>query len=1393
MQDLTLNMELALRMQTAADQTSVFRQPVQLYEVYPADHYPAPGEKFDPANALFLFADADIVWLGRQYREQVLSRGEISRHITAEFNGVNVTFANADRYMSGFVLNNDVEGLRLVVRYIDRQWSTTLADSVPMYVGRLGETDELDGEECSIPSKQDLGSIAHEIPRRKFSRDDPFGRSPNNPLFEGIRFQVNQGVSYYSEKVDKRFLIFFTKKKSVLRSLQWSSQDNIHDGETMPYIFGRCQMELVNIVAQDEGYYVIGVYVAAGHKIWAITEVKCQTEGFSIVAQGTPHLGDPGGTGTNATLVDRFGSVGYLSKTAYLDIAFRGSAPDVVDPAPVATAILLGEADLPDGAGVFNVKGFTDNPAYLARRVLIDPDAIGLDPSLIDDEECIKTARLCDEIIRDRTNGEVLALAAVDAAAMAAGSIRRFRSGALVNPAWWRYQRDPLSFDSPHIIPLDDPIDVGDDFDLVPSLIAPITYYRRRFTYNAPLTNKVKAIDFLSNSLGTAARLWVSPGPDGRHRIRMERPADHTFLRPGGVAGDRVKVWDVEPWGESLKGELLVGAGSVLGEVRKVVAVHFTADGDDFDIAIDSTGPTVSVTPFAGGDDDTQSSAVITIELGAWEVSEGVQVVVTIDGVEVAYTTSNDDDAGTIPAMVAAAINAEPKLNWYMRAAWSEADQSHITVYPKIGELELDSALANAHTDLLASPTDPPVLSSIPASGLPAGDYQLAYSYQTATGETFVSPRATVTNIAGRRIRIQPIAMPLGVDSLNWYMSKGPGDTELAFLTSNNGGLFHATAVPTHLGGPEPTFNNAGEELLRVMFNFTKDNIRAGKFKWPLASNSSAINQVVIKYREAVEGFAEKELYVNDYQHQLQIGKVNSVEIDGSGVDSYNQALRLAYARLAKERDANFFVDWSTDEAGIPYEEGDVGCVTDDTGLTCQPVRIENLSISDDLDVSFHSRIYSSHLYADIVGQKRIAVSSPLKYINQPPPPASDVVLSEGHLVSANQTWISTILGTFTFGDFPAGQIAHVYILYEGEPDYVKVDTVLPDQDSHGRFEVVGVPRTVVVPHQVKIVTESRFGPSEGLAAATANGIEINGPPPLPMPDPFDCFFDDPEGDALLAWNGTQQDADSQEAHELRITETSGGLVLRTQTIKPSLNRSLQEYMVWDEPHALLPFPMGAVNANATRIGLGGIDFTDQAVLHSLASAECVGGLLAEWQAPEDGIPMPTYLSLFPDWSYDFSLDDAFIWQCVQPFWDPTVWYMFPEGFHGTPDFDQYGVKLKSGNRYGVYIRPDGVAEYTLNYSPSSRPVYTSGRPVDQSALYRASCRYNGGAGIVGVRKASWLRQGAEWKYVAAAIRHDNGLDSADPLPADVFAEVRQLSPYANGTHSPWNVKTFSR
>jgi hypothetical protein len=97
-------------------------------------------------------------------------------------------------------------------------------------------------------------------------------------------------------------------------------------------------------------------------------------------------------------------------------------------------------------------------------------------------------------------------------------------------------------------------------------------------------------------------------------------------------------------------------------------------------------------------------------------------------------------------------------------------------------------------------------------TAFPAGVYQVAYTYVTASGgESLPSGTQSVTTASGNlAIAITAVTpLPTGVASVNWYVSTAPGSSDLAFAINNNGAAFTLNTAPAVGAKKLPNTNTA--------------------------------------------------------------------------------------------------------------------------------------------------------------------------------------------------------------------------------------------------------------------------------------------------------------------------------------------------------------------------------------------------------------------------------------------------------------------------------------------------------------------------------------------------------------------------------------------------------
>lgn len=673
-----------------------------LVELYPSNTLPGING-FDPDDASLRIADTTITFLGNSYARYVESVGIINRTITKKFNTVSVTLNNMDRTMAAFVLANPIEGMLCVVRVVSRQFTaTTLADSFVVFTGKCEKPFDADGETLTISAKQYIGSVDEEIPWRTFTPDDELGTAPTDPLFEGFLFSAKPGTITYKERVRRGgFMGLLGFKKTVTRTLQFSNHQGVEVDKAVPLILGRAQVQAIPVAYIDVGGQINAIYNIGEGPIKAFFDPRTVTAGFQFasVADSNPEVdqyrfGYPGNTNGQVPFLDNLtGGIpgnGYYSHSAMFSTAMYGTDVSQDDPAPEIIFVILGMiVPVPDEAQDFSLDDWTDNPAFLTRWLLTHNRTFNLNPAFINDPQCIKTACYCDDPVLDETNGERILLQESETANYGV-LYRRYHSTALFTPEYFKHYflgegQEPL----PELtLP---PAEFYDPADGPPTLDPAIqTLVRRRFSSNIYLTERTKTVDFLFDVLLTTFRGFLAQNARGKIDIKCRRPADNTIVRAASLVGaTEIAVNTVLPWVASLNGQVLIGTDTLTSEVRTVTGTRYSSTANSITLAV--TGNlTASGATLTGGDDDNPATgSVMVTGLGT--------LTVTIDGHAVAYATVAADTTSTAAAMLAQFLKADLTFQPYLKFTWDKDTPTVINVQSKLGWLELDSSLAEAH------------------------------------------------------------------------------------------------------------------------------------------------------------------------------------------------------------------------------------------------------------------------------------------------------------------------------------------------------------------------------------------------------------------------------------------------------------------------------------------------------------------------------------------------------------------------------------------------------------------------------------------------------------------------------------------------------------------------
>lgn len=1009
-------------------------------EIYEPDTLPT-ADGFDPADALACFSGTNVeTWggyRGQTYHRVVKKWGDITRSGGTQFNSVSLTFSNDEdsgRLMKALMLAQPLqtfEGYHLVIRIISRDQSVNLDDSDVRFVGKVDKPGDVSRDDFPLSAKEHIGTIDVQVPRRKFSPDDPEGRVKSDPLFEGFPFLPTVGTVTYEARERKRFLgLIPFGSKTVTKTLQYSSHTSLDAGRAVPLVFGRCQMLGIHIGYGDFGNSIamMTAWADGGRNgIWKYENLRKVSPGFTdiIITSKTPQYryGLPGGTGAGFQTeilddagADKVGN-GKYSRTAFTYCFVNGSEVDQDDAAPDLASIIFGcIIPLPNSSGNFTLTGFSDNPAYITRFVLTDPFLMNIDPSFIDDEVCIQTANWCDQYINDYSQADTVQLfneegdsAGVDYHLYQSGSVVTpdhflYQLGEDVNP-WLQEVQYQILPEIPPGDPIPDPLPLPDTDN-------PRFSMRRRYSLNVPVTETQKCIDFLNNVVFPATGLYLTQGANGKIQIRVKKPADFALVRQNTLAGVvEIPVDSVLPWVNSLSGRILIGANLITGEQRKPTGWRYTTAGNSITLA--ASGPvTASGATFSGGNNTTTPAGATLTFTGHGNC------VVTIDGVELAHNAFGTDTTHTQAGWFAAAINAHPTLGRYIKATWDTSTPAVVILTAKIGFLQFTEPLENDHD------AAEEVL-------------RIAASFSTSASTSADLPRA---------------------------------------------------------------------------------NVLDNSFKWSIGGQKTGFNVIELSYRDSSQDWRYTTLRVKDEDHIAQVKKEMVKEVNGTGIDNYNQAVRRANQLLAEERDSALEAQHGSDGAALLVEEGSVICVNT-SDFPNLPIWVTGSTLKGDLSIHFTGNRYLNSIFSDTAEQRTVPIPTTIKYVDKPPPVAENLEPEEVGAYGADGTWHPRLRGTFDFGEYAGPQVARVFL--QRPEDSIFRDTnnlIRPDANNQGLFEIP----VAVGPHLVKVVTENKYGNKKASGHPTA-AILITGDPPTPVDIPIDDGFTVDPGDAynFFTWDAS--------------------------------------------------------------------------------------------------------------------------------------------------------------------------------------------------------------------------------------------------------------------------------
>lgn len=418
-------------------------------EFYASTYPPSLTNGFEPDDALIRLATETITdyifhpTIIVDYFREALSMPSLSRKIGKESNTCTVQFSNISRRLATFVLNNEVEGMRMVVRVLSRaDLHNALGDTGwVMFVGKCGKPDGFDRKDGSIIARQDLGQIEVMIPPQVFQKDCPldfgFGDCLGNELltdknaayqaafaaegrlgcnkthgqctiFENTEF--NQGIRV--AQIEGSFIHrpnegFWAKFFGLLipgsgkRRMRVGSslEDGTPYGKARPLVLGRASMNGIPIQYRDVGTSIQFLMAFAHGPIADFVNIRCGNPEFSAPQAVIEHYGNYGGEANQAEDAV-FPLGGFYSRLAYITGYVTGTDIAVEDPAPTIIAIVAGIAapkvtlfsdsasgeGTSDSAGVYQFINlpWTDNPVDQAVHVLTDAGLLNIGTTFLD-------------------------------------------------------------------------------------------------------------------------------------------------------------------------------------------------------------------------------------------------------------------------------------------------------------------------------------------------------------------------------------------------------------------------------------------------------------------------------------------------------------------------------------------------------------------------------------------------------------------------------------------------------------------------------------------------------------------------------------------------------------------------------------------------------------------------------------------------------------------------------------------------------------------------------------------------------------------------------------------------------------------------------------------------
>ena len=688
-------------------------------------------------------------------------------------------------------------------------------------------------------------------------------------------------------------------------------------------------------------------------------------------------------------------------------------------------------------------EDWTDNPVDHARFILTEPSLMNNSDESIDDFLSAYAAAYNCGAIKDDSNAERCLLPNTETA-KAGVDYKRYYSTGLLGPASFESTRTQI----PAGVPARECEYEFFDPATPPTSLDVEVVYRKRYTHNVEVNDSRKAVDFLYDTVFPTFRGFLRWNIKGQTIIDSERPADWTSLHLESEAdAESITVKDVLPW------KTILGSPYLLhGKVHLDRQIAFVYDNaaireNDPDLEAEDVGRFALQR-------DNNTIWRLTADTPTWEQeTEEISEVRAVT--EAVYSDLGDEitlasSASGGPTATASGANL---------TGGSDTVQSSGTV-TITGSLAEDATIT-VEIDGIECVLD------------------LVENENSAT--------------IGHRMAAVINATP----EVNGYV-EAHGEDNVVTIYSKLGVLTLSSALEEA--------HTVNTEITRVLFSMAdkartyadtdRANILDGSFNWPHAGRQSPTNQIKADYRESVRDFGKQPLIINDYDHQEKTNKTETFEVDYQAVDNYNTAARLGNGLLNTLRDGDKFFEWGSTGIALLLDEGDVGCVSHPSGpFRNQLVRLEDIEISNDLEVNFVARKYSRLQLSDLVAQPAgLQIPSALTNFQEPPP---NIAFNEidfppdGLTQTTDGTLgITTIYGGVIFGEtiYKAGMYAKIRLIKRGGVDVdISINgRLLPNSENEAEFEFVASVDGLYV---VEAVACNQWGCSSAVTAIIVVGL----------------------------------------------------------------------------------------------------------------------------------------------------------------------------------------------------------------------------------------------------------------------------------------------------------------